>query len=63
MASPLVIPPEVVGELDDWPASDLRVALAALRARHDAVLVLAPPSARRVRGDDDLVALEAFGGR
>jgi 2-C-methyl-D-erythritol 4-phosphate cytidylyltransferase len=63
MASPLVIPPEVVGELDEWPASDLRVALAALRARHDAVLVLAPPSARRVRGDDDLVALEAFGGR
>jgi 2-C-methyl-D-erythritol 4-phosphate cytidylyltransferase len=60
MASPLVLPPQVVSELDDWPPTDLRAAVAALRTHHDVVLVPAPVSARRVGSGHDLAALEAL---
>jgi 2-C-methyl-D-erythritol 4-phosphate cytidylyltransferase len=60
MASPLVLPAEVVAELEDWPAADLREALVALRARHPVVLLPAPVSARRVGSAHDLSALETL---
>jgi 2-C-methyl-D-erythritol 4-phosphate cytidylyltransferase len=59
LASPLVLPGAVVAALDDWPATDFASALADLRSRHEVALVTAPASARRVRSDDDLRALEA----
>jgi 2-C-methyl-D-erythritol 4-phosphate cytidylyltransferase len=59
LASPLVLPAPVVATLDDWPATDLRVALAALRARHRVELVDAPTSAVRVHDLADVARLEA----
>jgi 2-C-methyl-D-erythritol 4-phosphate cytidylyltransferase len=59
LASPLVLPAEVVAVMDDWPPSDFSAALAALRARFEVVLHEAPASARRVRALEDLLALEA----
>src|SRR3954469_9654761 len=35
LASPLVLPAEVVAALDGWPPSDLGTALAELRAQHE----------------------------
>ena len=60
LASPLVVPTDVVAELDDWPSTDFRAALADLRRRHDVALVMAPAAARRVRSSEDLAALEAL---
>jgi 2-C-methyl-D-erythritol 4-phosphate cytidylyltransferase len=60
LASPLVIPASVVARLDDWPATDLRVALAHLRSLARVELVEAPDSARRVSGPADLLLLEAL---
>jgi 2-C-methyl-D-erythritol 4-phosphate cytidylyltransferase len=63
LVSPLVLPGSVVEQCDDWPSVDLSEAVSALRARHEVVLLTAPASARRVRGVDDLPALEALTGR
>jgi 2-C-methyl-D-erythritol 4-phosphate cytidylyltransferase len=60
IASPLVIPASVVARLDDWPASDLREALARLRTVAEVALVEAPDSARRVSGPDDVARLESL---
>jgi 2-C-methyl-D-erythritol 4-phosphate cytidylyltransferase len=60
LASPLVLPAEVVAALDDWPVADFARALAALRLRHDVVLLAAPAAARRVHTADDLPALQAL---
>ncbi len=60
LASPLVVPADVVGERDDWPSTDFRAALAGLRRRHDVALVTAPAAARRVRTPEDLAVLEAL---
>ena len=60
LASPLVVPADLVAELDDWPSTDFRAALADLRRRHDVALVPAPAAARRVRTPEDLVVLEAL---
>jgi 2-C-methyl-D-erythritol 4-phosphate cytidylyltransferase len=60
LASPLVLPPGVVEDLDDWPPADFRLALAELRARHPVVLLTAPASARRVHSADDVAVLEAL---
>jgi 2-C-methyl-D-erythritol 4-phosphate cytidylyltransferase len=60
LASPLVIPASVVAGLDDWPATDLRVALARLRTVARVELVAAPDAARRVAGPADVAVLEAL---
>jgi 2-C-methyl-D-erythritol 4-phosphate cytidylyltransferase len=60
LASPLVLPPGVLVALDDWPSSDLREALASLASQHRVVGLDAPPSARRVRDADDVLALAAI---
>lgn len=60
LASPLVIPASVVARLDDWPATDLGVALDQLRAVARVELVDAPDAARRVSGPADLALLEAL---
>jgi 2-C-methyl-D-erythritol 4-phosphate cytidylyltransferase len=63
LASPLVIPASVVARLDDWPATDLGVALADLRFLARVELVDAPDAARRVSGPADIAVLEALTGR
>jgi 2-C-methyl-D-erythritol 4-phosphate cytidylyltransferase len=60
LASPLVLPASVVGRLDDWPDTDLSVALDHLRDLAEVVLVDAPDAARRVSGPADLARLEAL---
>jgi 2-C-methyl-D-erythritol 4-phosphate cytidylyltransferase len=60
LASPLVLPAQVVAGLDGWPSPDLAVALAALRGECDVALVEAPAAARRVHTAQDLRALEAL---
>jgi 2-C-methyl-D-erythritol 4-phosphate cytidylyltransferase len=64
VASPVVLPADVVAELGDWPKvrespSDL---VAALRHGHQVVLLEAPPTARRVLDESDLRLLEALSG-
>jgi 2-C-methyl-D-erythritol 4-phosphate cytidylyltransferase len=63
LASPLVIPPRVVGLLYDWPAADLGTALAGLRADHRVELVEAPPAGLRVRDLTDVARIEALTAR
>jgi len=63
LASPLVLPASVVARLDDWPATDLRVALDHLRTVARVELVDAPDAARRVSGPADLARLEALTGQ
>jgi 2-C-methyl-D-erythritol 4-phosphate cytidylyltransferase len=60
LASPLVIPASVVARLDDWPATDHRVALADLRAVARIELLEAPDAARRVSAPADVALLEAL---
>jgi 2-C-methyl-D-erythritol 4-phosphate cytidylyltransferase len=57
LASPLVLPPSVVIGLDDWPAADLRDALAALRPDHRVSFADAPTTARRVHDLADVARL------
>jgi 2-C-methyl-D-erythritol 4-phosphate cytidylyltransferase len=59
LASPLVLAPGTVAELDDWPPVDFREALEALRRVGPVDLVEAPASARRVTDVHDLPLLEA----
>lgn len=60
LTSPVVLPPAVVARLDDWPSSDLREAVASVASQHRVVWLEAPPSARRVRDADDVLALAAI---
>jgi len=60
LASPLVLPADVVAALDEWPSTDLGAALSALRATYEVVLLEAPTAARRVRDLEDLPGLEAL---
>src|SRR4051794_27737460 len=48
VCSPLVLPASVVARRYDWPATDLRTALADLRSVATVVLAAAPDTARRV---------------
>jgi 2-C-methyl-D-erythritol 4-phosphate cytidylyltransferase len=63
LASPLVLPPEVVAGLDDWPPADFQEALALLRRLGPVDLVEGPPAVRRVREPRDLALLEALTAR
>jgi 2-C-methyl-D-erythritol 4-phosphate cytidylyltransferase len=60
LASPLVLPAEVVAGLDDWPPTDFRAALALLRRRGPVDLVVGPPAVRRVGDSRDLALLAAL---
>ncbi len=60
LASPLVLPAEVVAGLDDWPPTDFPAALALLRSRGPVGLVAGPATVRRVHDLRDLALLEAL---
>jgi 2-C-methyl-D-erythritol 4-phosphate cytidylyltransferase len=59
VCSPVVLPARVVAELGGLPATDFVELVAGLRASYDVVLADAPPTARRVAGDDDIAVLAA----
>jgi 2-C-methyl-D-erythritol 4-phosphate cytidylyltransferase len=59
LVSPLVLTPELIHDLDDWPPTDFHAALALLRERGPVAMVEAPPEARRVASATDLELLEA----
>ena len=59
LVSPLVLTPDVVADLDDWPPTDFRAALALLRGHGPVTFVEAPPEARRVGHVADLRLLES----
>ena len=60
VASPIVLPPEVVAALDRLPSSDFVALVAALRGRFPVELVEAPPAGRRVGSPEDVRVLEAL---
>ena len=60
VASPVVLPPEVVASMDELPTHDLVELVAALRSRYPVELVEAPPAARRVGSEEDVRVLEAL---
>jgi hypothetical protein len=60
LASPLVLPAEVVRALDGWPPSDFQQAISELRVSHPVQLLDGPTAARRVHSSDDVAALEAL---
>jgi len=60
VASPVVLPTEVVASLDGLPATDFVALVAELRRRYPVELVEAPPEARRVGSEDDVRVLEAL---
>ena len=60
VASPVVLPPDVVAALDGLPSYDFVELVAALRRRFPVELVEAPPAARRVGSTDDVLVLEAL---
>ncbi|CAI9403661.1 2-C-methyl-D-erythritol 4-phosphate cytidylyltransferase [Nocardioides sp. T2.26MG-1] len=60
VASPVVLPPEVVADLEALPSHDLVELVAALRGRYPVELVEAPPAARRIGSEEDLRVLEAL---
>ena len=60
VASPVVLPPDVVAALDGLPSTDFAALAAALRARFPVELVEAPPAARRVGSEEDVRVLEAL---
>src|SRR5262249_52014902 len=59
LVSPLGLTPELMGDLDGWPPTDFRSALAVLRERGPVAMVEAPSEARRVGSVADLRLLEA----
>lgn len=60
VTSPIVLPAAVVAALDGIPTTDFAALVEWLRAAHPVELVEAPPSARRVAGEDDVRLLEAL---
>ena len=60
VASPVVLPPDVVAALDAPPPSDFVQLVAELRRRFPVELVQAPAAARRVGSEDDVRVLEAL---
>lgn len=63
VASPLVLPANVVAQLPGLPTTDLAALADELRTRHRLVLVEAPPEARRVNSEADVRVLEALTAR
>lgn len=60
VASPVVLPPEVVAALEGLPSTDFVTLVGELRRRFPVELVQAPPEARRVGSEDDVRVLEAL---
>jgi 2-C-methyl-D-erythritol 4-phosphate cytidylyltransferase len=60
IASPIVLPPVVVGAIGGWPSADFPTALAELGRVGRVVFVDAPSEARRVSSEDDVRALDAL---
>lgn len=60
VVSPIVLPATVVAELDMLAVSDFASLVDVLRARWPVTFVEAPPLARRIASEDDLVVLEAL---
>jgi 2-C-methyl-D-erythritol 4-phosphate cytidylyltransferase len=60
VASPVVIPPDVLVGLERLDAGDFPTLVAALSATTDLVWLEAPALARRVRDEADLADLEAL---
>jgi 2-C-methyl-D-erythritol 4-phosphate cytidylyltransferase len=60
VASPVVLPPDVVAALDGLPSYDFVELVTALRTRFPVELVDAPPAGRRVGSVDDVGVLEAL---
>lgn len=60
VASPLVLPPSVIVELDDWPDDDLGRAVAALRSTRPVLFEPAPAAAARVSSPNDVRRLAAL---
>ena len=60
VASPVVLPPDVVASLGGLPTADLVALVADLRRRFPVELVEAPPAARRVGSEEDVRVLEAL---
>ena len=60
--SPVVLPAQVVGELDGLPSVDLPELVRQLEARFSVQRVPAPASASRVASLEDIAALEALTG-
>ena len=61
VASPVVIPPDVLATLSELPpVDDLADLVVALRERHEVLFVEAPPSARRIGDESDLRLLESL---
>jgi 2-C-methyl-D-erythritol 4-phosphate cytidylyltransferase len=54
VASPVVLPPTVLAQLDEPPVTDFVELVADLRRRFPVELVEAPPAARRVASEDDV---------
>lgn len=63
VASPVVLPPGVVAELDGLPTLDFAALVAELASRFDVETLEAPPAARRVSSLDDVRLLEALTGQ
>lgn len=59
VASPIVLPPSVVAELDRLPTLDFAALVTVLQARFEVDLVEVPAAGRRVTSTDDLRVLEA----
>lgn len=60
VASPVVLPADVVAALDALPSGDFAALAGALAARFPVVTAPAPPEARRVASLDDVRLLEAL---
>ncbi|WP_426246037.1 2-C-methyl-D-erythritol 4-phosphate cytidylyltransferase [Nocardioides sp. LHG3406-4] len=60
VASPIVLPVQVVAALEAAPGEDLAALVSRLAAEHPVELVEAPPEARRVASADDVRLLEVL---
>jgi 2-C-methyl-D-erythritol 4-phosphate cytidylyltransferase len=60
IASPIVLPAEVVASLDGPPSSDFATLAGELAHRFPVVSVEAPPAGRRVASPDDVRLLQAL---
>ncbi len=63
ITSPLVLPAQVVAQLERWPDTDLARAVADLAAAgHRVCLLEAPSEGRRVSSVEDVLLLDALTG-
>lgn len=63
VTSPVVLPAQVLAELDGLPTSDFAALVAGLATRFPVVTVQAPASGRRVGDEADVRVLEALTSR